>query len=110
MYQNPAGASAAGINAAKLSGKEKLKRIRGMQEFKESCELAFQNYEAALKAKSSNRADLEEPEFQASESDRLMSTKALKQQQKSMLNHQEEQLDEIYGVTKAIKYEGQNID
>lgn len=39
-----------------------------------------------------------------------MSTQALKKQQKSLLNQQEEQLDEIMGVTKAIKYEGQNID
>ena len=27
-----------------------------------------------------------------------------------MLNRQEQQLDEIIGVTSAIKYEGQNID
>ena len=39
-----------------------------------------------------------------------LSTKALKNQQKQLLNEQENQLDEIYGVTKAIKYEGQNID
>ena len=42
--------------------------------------------------------------------DGTMSTKALKLQQKQLLNQQEEQLDEIYGVTKAIKFEGQNID
>ena len=30
--------------------------------------------------------------------------------QKRALDEQEEQLDEIFGVTKAIKYEGRNID
>ena len=40
---------------------------------------------------------------------RSMSTLALKNHNRKMLNQQEDQLDEIYGVTKAIKYEGQNI-
>ena len=30
--------------------------------------------------------------------------------QKQMIDKQDEQLEEIYGVTKAIRYEGQNID
>ena len=33
MYQNPGGAGLAG----KISGKDKIKRVRAMQEFKESC-------------------------------------------------------------------------
>ena len=65
-----------------------------------------------MKAKTSNNmvgADLEEQPL-VDENTRSLSTKALKLQQKQMLNQQEDQLDEIFGVTKAIKYEGQNID
>ena len=36
MYQNPGQSQ-----GSKLSGKEKIKRVRAMQEFKESCQVAF---------------------------------------------------------------------
>ena len=52
MYQNPSHAKLPG----NLSNKEKLKRIRAMQEFKESCEVANQNYEKVLAQKCSGGA------------------------------------------------------
>ena len=54
MYQNPGGVAA----AQKLSGKERIKRIRTLQEFKESCNFAIMTYETANKAKP--RVDLED--------------------------------------------------
>ena len=62
-----------------------------------------------MAAKSQNAAinsDLEDQQPLVGGEVMQMSTQALKKQQKSLLNQQEEQLDEIMGVTKAIKYEG----
>ena len=63
LYQNPAGSSQAVVN--KISGKEKMKRVRSMQEFKESCQVAFKRYETMIESKQTkgttiNGADLED--------------------------------------------------
>ena len=117
MYQNPGGQS-----NSKLSGKEKIKRVRAMQEFKESCQIAFQQHESMVSTKltagsggkgsgkGAAAAGMDLEDQQPLMADGTMSTKALKLQQRQLLNQQEDQLDEIMGVTKAIKYEGQNID
>lgn len=54
MYQNPVGIAA----AQKLNGKERAKRIKMMQEFKDAFGVAVTAYDVAIKGKP--RVDLEE--------------------------------------------------
>ena len=74
--------------AKKLSGKEKMKRVRSMQEFKESCQVAFQQYEKCMEFKnasiqgSGTGCDLEEQKPLMDSQMQQLSTKALKNQQK----------------------------
>ena len=90
-----------------MSGKEKAKRLRAINEFDESVTFALQQYETATKKR---KGDLEDQMPLMGTNNEEKSSKQLQLEQKQMLKNQESQLEEIFGVTSAIKYEGQNID